>query len=322
METNYQQITESKTETQIDFWPLNVDHMLQGFSTGHEFQYWPANEESASPPPPKKSVPLFRTLKEAKLAGFRALNQGEYGQGEIQIKGHTLYPSENIETGLSRTAWGNLGFRIKKGEKAFALMYSHREGAKGHYRVYREDQVEPKRTYEARPPVNLGDDRKTIVTCLLTVNRAAKRWRNAASAQYARKNFGLASYSSSRKSDLYDLKDQGLLYCIQQNWITPERMHGGLCVWRDEESGHLFHSTIAPEKMPREEKTEAFYNENTNGTGIRVCDAQLTLESLPSLDIPDGFEILASPSFTKQDEDDEDYDSDDWTDYDDEDDFR
>lgn len=118
--------------------------------------------------------PVYKTLKDARAAGFHEREADEYGGEEIELKGHTLvrncnkalsegfryagpddYDGEVMElnghtfmrggkTAVSRTEWKRRGFNVKLGQEPHATL----SGRYSSWFVYRDDQVEPQQGRE------------------------------------------------------------------------------------------------------------------------------------------------------------------------------
>jgi hypothetical protein len=233
----------------------------------------------------KRANLTFRTMKEALAAGFRRREPWEFGGEHVVVKGRKLH--RQLQAARTRSAWSKLGFRPKRGVGAYGWRQFRRAGACD---VWRPDQVEPKRTQTAGVALELTW--QNILSALFTVNRYAKRCRDAASSYYERRMFGFATTNRERKEMAYLLKDKTLCYALQQGWLVPAGKHGEFTVYRG--SGYCFHSLIRPDaEMPDKlsSANEDFMVESKprEATEMRLKDALATLQALPETDLPDGF---------------------------------
>jgi hypothetical protein len=173
----------------------------------------------------------FPTLKAARAAGYRSLRRGEYGGEQTVVKGRTLV--RNPEMAVSETEWGRRGFAVKPDAQPHAYLsgYSYYHST---WPVYREDQVEPKKERNRTPPKRID-----VLVALWVVNRAAKRYRDAASKHYGNARaakhsfdreragalFGLANISATKKRCYYRLKSQATAYLVAEGHLTVVGYH-------------------------------------------------------------------------------------------------
>jgi len=148
---------------------------------------------------------------------------------------------EHIRNGLwkSRPAWRKENRKVK----ANAEPRGYGTRLYGVYPVYALEETEPVR--QAPPPV-AGDpnDPAALLAAIFSVNRSAKRFRDAASSCYAKEVHGLAKANRQRKERLYSLKDVGVAAAFRAGYLRAVGMQGGLCIYR--EMGYCFHSTLRP----------------------------------------------------------------------------
>jgi hypothetical protein len=194
----------------------------------------------------KKVAEAFKTLKAAKAAGYQQIYDCYYGGEQIQLKGHILVRHPKIA--ISKSAWLKLGFSVRPGEPAHATV-SGRVGDKHRsWWVYREDQVRPKRVFQPQAPQIIP-----ILSALWAINRAAKRFRDAASSHYAHHQHGLSSFAKEKKQTLYQSKAQALYYLVQDGTLQ----HSGYHCFSDDKwaevltgSGFTFHRPCeAPDQL-------------------------------------------------------------------------
>lgn len=83
----------------------------------------------------------FRTIKEARAAGFRDVRPYDYGGEQITVKGHRLV--RNPQRAKSATEWGREGYVVAEGQKPHAERFTRAHKKAQWYDVYRSDQVQP-----------------------------------------------------------------------------------------------------------------------------------------------------------------------------------
>jgi Zinc knuckle len=163
-----------------------------------------------------------------------------------------------------------------------------------HYRTEKEIKVAIYNNQ--RPPVALP-----LLDATREVSRAAHRWRDAASRQYEAHNFGLATFASSTKNALYELKERGIVAAHAQGLLrycgqTPQ----GMALYEYGEGGKAcFHSCLHPAGAKRRllsDHPEMLFVPPKKRS-FRVSDAIRTLSALP---LPgDGYKRSAAPSRRK-----------------------
>ncbi len=176
-------------------------------------------------------MPKFKSIKAAKAAGYADPRSEEYGGDRIRIKGRVLV--KNADRAKSKSEWSREGFRIKARQRAHGVVH----GRHYDYEVYRADQVEPKRPVISKPAQAVD-----LLAAIFAVNRAAKRWRDAAQSHYQGSRHGLARDARYKKDKLYALKDRGIAYAVARGRLQAIKVHGGLCLYRGE--GYCFHSSL------------------------------------------------------------------------------
>ncbi len=140
-----------------------------------------------------------------------------------------------------------------------------------------------------------------LLTAIREISRAAHRWRDAASKQYEAGNYGLASYSSSRKSHCYALKERGIAAAYLQGLLryagqTPQ----GMALYEYGDGGmSCFHSCLHPvgvERRDVEGHMEVLFVETKKAQHL-VEDAESALSELP---VPgETFERVSPPRRAK-----------------------
>jgi len=208
--------------------------------------------------------------------------------------------------------WRKEGFRPRAEEeprqiKSFGL---------GRYaELYARSQVVKLRARPVRPPAVLELTPENVLRATWTVNRSAKRYRDAARKCYVAQAFEFATANREKKDGLYALKDAGISWLDRAGAIQPVAVQGGLCVWRG--SGFCFHSRLLPKNSALNQTTSdgVLYVEAKPKSAheLRLADASRLLQGLPKPS--DDYVRLASPSVLRgraatampdgQDEDDE-----------------
>jgi len=93
-----------------------------------------------------------------------------------------------------------------------------------------------------------------LLAAIVSVNRSAKRYRDAAQKCYALKKHGFARQGRVTKEELYALKDRGIAEAFRLGRITPVLRKGGLIEYRGE--GYCFHSTLLPVAIALAQSTD------------------------------------------------------------------
>ena len=90
----------------------------------------------------------FKTLKEARAAGYRDLRRIEYGGEQIALKGHVLVREPKSAT--SRADWWRRGFEVPDDTPPHAHATARIRGATITWDVFRDDQVRPRSAVSKR----------------------------------------------------------------------------------------------------------------------------------------------------------------------------
>jgi len=213
------------------------------------------------------------------------------------VKGEAFYRREDCEELLSRTAAGERGLRVRHGAEAVAQLFSHSHGRSFYYPVYRLSDCTPKQRRVDRPAEEVD-----LLLAIFTVNKTAKRYRDAASTHYQCRQHGFAGDASSKKHALYRLKDLGIMRAHQVGRLSFVAMHGNLAVYRGE--GYCFHSHLLPDVTPLPEDearagSPVFVEAAPKGAGeARLKDAVLTLMDLPRSEA--GYRRLPPPQLRQR----------------------
>jgi hypothetical protein len=168
----------------------------------------------------------------------------------------------------------------------------HRSGG-GEYHLYAKERVRKAEKSLAwrreRDKWKQRGERKSEPVCvdllaaIFSVNRSAKRYRDAAQKCYALKKHGFARQGRETKEELYALKDRGIAEAFRLGRITPMLRKGGLIEYRGE--GYCFHSTLLPVDIALAQSTDdtiLYVDAKPRGSAeVRMLDAKHTLSALP-----------------------------------------
>jgi hypothetical protein len=239
-----------------------------------------------------------RTKKAAREAGFVAerdlAKQGcreipRRDAGHIVIKGEVFYARADCERLLNKTDARRLKRLVPNGLEPVEW----RSWKYGYFGLWRESDLVPVAKRVTKRPVAID-----LLAAVFSVNRSAKRYRNAASCCYASRTHGLAKAARIRKELLYRLKDQGIAEAIRQGRIQFVGRNGTLALYRGE--GYCFHSRLLPPGQGDEHSDSdvpVFVEAKPKGTGeARLKDAVHTLEALRT---PEGFTLLSLPRYER-----------------------
>lgn len=241
----------------------------------------------------------------------------------------------------TRTGWSSRGRSVSNGAEPVG---NRRTGYGYVADLYSEEQTRPKRRHRPGSPQS-ADNPETLLAAMFSVNRSAKRYRDAASSCYEsaklysgrwsrRSRSGchaLAQIHSRRKENLYRLKDAALVWAVRRGWLAPVAKHGCLTVYHGH--GYCFHSLLVPSDWtpPDTDNTDAgaegvFVEQKPReATDMPLKDAVATLENLPTE--TDGFEREQFPAMPRQpqtrrwiydewddgwDDEDDEWDDDEW----------
>jgi len=248
----------------------------------------------------------LRTVKELFSKGYVPLVDAS----GYDVKGERFFAESDCEELISKTEASRRDLKVEPSAVPIGQKYYKSRGI--HYDVFRVSDCIPKQKKKEIPPVEID-----ILLATFTVNKAAKRYRDAASKFYDSKMHGFAGNSSDKKEYLYYLKDKGILAAIRAGKLAFVALHGRLAIYRGE--GYCFHSTLVPKESELRENVadlQIIFIESSpkEASEARLKDAIMTLSNLP--DDETGFERLASPARGKKTYDeDEDEDCSDNIDY-------
>ncbi len=240
----------------------------------------------------------FRTIKAAEAAGFHRLNDYEYGGEQITVKGVPL--GRHTQFASSATAWRGCGRKVISGSVPHAIRTCRVGGGSGKksvtYAVYRLDQtvLVQKRT-QPRPLVAYPLTPENVLAAIFSINRSAKRFRDAAQSSYLQGMHGFAKMHRKRKEMLYALKDNGIVHAYRAGFVAADCLHGTLTVYRG--GGYCFHSPLRPDDTTFESNSDELVfieSKPRKVSEMRLRDAIATLEQFPS-DL-DGFSRHGVPT--------------------------
>lgn len=190
----------------------------------------------------------------------------------------------------SISEWKELGKKPKDGQSP---RQTKRRYGGGVIKLFDYRQVRDIRTQARVTPAEIEVSPSNVACAGWTVNRAAKRYRDAASSCYQSKFHGFARHNSETKSELYFLKDIAVAWLASNGHLLPERIHGSLCLWVG--LGYSFHSTLTIAGVPRTDNAAPLLVEaKPRGKGeLRLVDAKALLRKLD--DRRSGFARLSMP---------------------------
>lgn len=242
--------------------------------------------------------------------------------GRYDIADDAFSELERWSKAKSKTEWRRQGRRIRKAEEPIGTKSCRTGNGAAVWHVFAEDQTEPIHRKQLRPPVVLPKTPENILAAIFTVNRSAKRFRDAASSLYAkarggdRSLHGFVRQNKEKKNKLYRLKDRGIIYAFGQGWIRCEGVHGSLTLYRG--CGYCFHSLLRPKKLDIEETGDValFIESKPKDKGeLRLKDAEATLKQL---DVDEkGFQRMNLPRFSRPSRHAHRHQIDEWSDEDD-----
>lgn len=264
----------------------------------------------------------LRTKKHARQAGYIGERQlhtqscrtiPRRGAEPVVIKGELFFVETDCERLLNKTEARNLGLRVPRGVEPVEW----RSWKYGYFGLWRKSDLVPVARRAEKSPARAID----LLAAVFSVNRSAKRYRDAAGSCYSSGTHGLAKAAKLRKELLYRLKDRGIAEAFRQGRIQFVGRNGTLALYQGE--GYSFHSRLLPPGQSDElGDTDAPVFVEAKAKTLkeaRLKDAILTLEPLPD---PVGFTVLSVPSYEKPtrfaryhicDEDEEEWD-DEWDD--------
>lgn len=205
--------------------------------------------------------------------------------------GRPLYLRSDMERVQSRTAWRNDGRKtVPDASPAGWTSYHSGDGFTVAYDLYRISDTVPIVQRKQIPAVAFPvTDSARLLQAVFTVNRSAKRHRDAAKRYYSSRCYTFASMSRYRKERMYQLKDAGVVHASRMGLVRPVLAIGLMTEYRSDR--YCFHSYLRPIDMPagiHHADDTLYVKSKRASTGeMRVCDAVATLEQLG--DDTDGF---------------------------------
>lgn len=195
-----------------------------------------------------------------------------------------LYRQADMEEVQSRTAWRKKDRQIVRCSPPVGWTSYHFQGGfTVQYDLYRISDTVPFAARHQRPAVAFSlTDSDRLLQAIFTVNRSAKRHRDAAKGQYSSGCYKFASNSRRKKEDMYELKDAGIAYANRLGLIKPVRTIGSTTEYRSDR--YCFHSYLRPVDLPADthhaDTTLYVESKRASSGEMRVCDAVATLEQL------------------------------------------
>lgn len=180
--------------------------------------------------------------------------------------------------------WKELGKKPKDGEEPRSTKKFYRSHAIAH--LFDDTQVQPIRKVTKTAAKGLPITVENILKATWTVNRTAKRYRDAAASCYGGGYFGFAASHRERKEAMYRLKDRGIAWLVSKKIIAPDSIHGGLCLWRG--GGYSFHSSICPNEAPAQAADVGSFFNDAKPKGadeMKLIDAVDLLERCPDVQL-------------------------------------
>lgn len=179
---------------------------------------------------------------------------------------------------LCKSEWRQRGMAPKVGENPRQV--KKRYGG-GEIHLYAASQMRRIRKRSQPVPVALPLTPDNVASACWTVNKTAKRYRDAASRQYEQSLHGFAGRSREIKERMYRLKDLAVAWLAHHGHIAAEGIHGGLCLWMG--MGYSFHSTLVPDavELPAELEPITINASEKCAAEMRLIDAEDLLARLP-----------------------------------------
>jgi hypothetical protein len=122
---------------------------------------------------------------------------------------------------------------------------------------------------------------ENVMRAVLTVNRAAKRRRDAAASSYEKGLHGFAGMHKIEKERCYRLKDIGIAWLASRGHLTAAYLNGHLVLWVG--GDYSFHSTLLPRgaELPEMETEEVRIEAKpASAREMRIVDAVALLDKL------------------------------------------
>ena len=218
---------------------------------------------------------LFKTLDQARAAGFRDARPQDYGGETILLKGHEMV--RGAKEAVSRTEWGRRGYLVQRGATPHTHINLPLWSDSAGWPVYRDDQVVPKKSRVQHEAVEVP-----ILRAVWTVNRTAKRYRDEASHHYECGQHSNAKAASTKKKEMYRLKSQALHYLVEEDVLRPAGYHCfGSDIWTEvlKGQGYTFHRPCPPLLTPSESTHDAVEAKPKDVKEARLKDARHTVRT-------------------------------------------
>jgi hypothetical protein len=149
------------------------------------------------------------------------------------IKGTKFFAESDCEELISITAARARKLKLRQGSR----FVTTKRGQYGQFNVFRLSDFEPIPNRTSVPAKKID-----VLQATFTLNKSAKRYRDPASSNYDKKQYGFATCAKNKKEELYALKEQGISKAFSAGRLKFMGLHGGLGIYRGE--GYCFHSTL------------------------------------------------------------------------------
>lgn len=245
--------------------------------------------------------PSFPTKKAAKEAGYLTRSDWARHRGHgshphphaprrdaqpVVVKDEEFFHFSDCEKLVSRTEAKRRGLVVPSDlEPVTYDLTPWGRSARKSFPLFRPSDcvVKVKRSRQVSPPAKID-----LLLAIYTVNKAAKRRRDAAEHHYRRSRHGLAGLARRTKEELYALKDLGIVAAVQCGRINFVKFHGDWAYYQGE--GYSFHSSLVPQgsgpaAAPPQSSEEVVIRVAATPKGrgeARLMDARYTLQEIDS----------------------------------------
>lgn len=251
----------------------------------------------------------FKTKKAAREAGYHPASYWRVNRDgvrrcpkrnavPVRVKGEAFFSESQCEEMFSETAGNRRGLKLlENAEPVDTIGWSPEGGGSVTFDIYRFSDF-----FEAKKRRQIPPKEVDPLLAIFTVNKAAKRYRDAAQSAYQQKEHGLSKANKYKKESLYQLKDKGIKYAHHNGLIDLVGRHGAFALYRG--GGFCFHSYMIPKGANPDpvagdsiEETFKIPSQSKAKTEPRLKDAVFTLETLADIE---GFEVLPKLEFPEK----------------------
>ena len=217
--------TDSATTENIgfDFTPLEKKN--------HESDSKPQDPED------RESSPRGRLQRESQLS-HRPRAPRRDAEPTV-VKGELYYHHSQCEDLISKTEAKRRHLAISSTAQPVRTLHANMQFGSVRYNVYRISDCKPSRTVKNIPAVKID-----LLQAIFVANKAAKRYRDTAQANYQSRLHGFAGHSRRTKEKLYALKDAGIAAAYRDGRLSFVGLNGNFALYRG--GGYCFHSTLVP----------------------------------------------------------------------------